>query len=506
MSAVLSASHVSKSFGAVRALRDVSLELRPNEILGLIGQNGSGKSTMLRILTGAMQPSEGTLTLRGKPVVLGSPVMAARLGIGMVHQEQSLIPNLTVAENIFFDKATPGRRLGFYYWARLYREAKRQLGKLESAIGPDTLVENLSFSERQMVEFAKVLAVEDLIDEPLVILFDEPTSLLAKGEVDDLFRQIRRLRERASVVFVSHRMDEVLEISDRVHVMSDGQNVAERTRQSTTHEELYHLMVGSKRSEDYYFENRRRPLSKEAPRLVVQGLSAPERFKNVSLSVRPGEIVGMTGVAGSGAENVCRAIFGAEDGVTGSIAVNGAPVPVGGMPDASIARGIGYVPAERKAEGVLLGRTILENVILTFGPSMGWHGIVDRRRETEGALRWINTLKVKASSPADLIERLSGGNQQKVAVAKWLMADKLDLLILDHPTRGLDPGAKADLFETMRDLAAHGMSIIFVADTLEETLGMADTIIVMRDGEVSARFNDLCRAKPAPEVIVAAMV
>lgn len=506
MSVVFSVSHVGKAYGSLRALKDVSMELRENEILGLIGQNGSGKSTLLKILTGVVQPSEGALTLRGKPVVLPSPVAAARMGIGMVHQEQSLIPNLTVAENIFFDKPTPARRFGLYDWRKLYREATHQLEKLESGIRPDILVETLSFSERQVVEFAKVLAIEELLTDPLVILFDEPTSLLAKGEVDDLFRQIRRLKSRASIVFVSHRMDEVLEISDRVHVMSDGENVAERTRANTTHEELYHLMVGSQRSEDYYFEERRRPLDDAPPRLVVEGLSAPGLFKDVSLTVRAGEILALTGVAGSGAESLCRALFGAEDGVKGRITINGAPLQAGGLPDSAVAMGIGYVPAERRIEGVLVGRSILDNVVLTFGPSLGKYGIINRRRESERALRWINTLKVKAKSAAEMIERLSGGNQQKVAVAKWLVADKLEVLILDHPTRGLDPGAKADLFEAMRTMAADGLAIIFVSDTLEETLGMADTVVVMRDGVATARFDDLRRGKPAPEAIVAAMV
>ncbi len=506
MTSVLSVSHVGKTYGSLRALKDVSMELRENEILGLIGQNGSGKSTLLKILTGMVQPTEGMLTLRGTPVTLPSPVAAARMGIGMVHQEQSLIPNLTVAENIFFDKPTPARRFGLYDWRLLYREAAHQLAKLESGIRPDALVEGLSFSQRQVVEFAKVLALEEMVSEPLVILFDEPTSLLAKGEVDDLFRQIRRLRTRASIVFVSHRMDEVLEISDRVHVMSDGENVAERTRGTTTHEELYHLMVGSQRSEDYYLEERRRPLDDAPPRLVVDGLSAPGLFKDVSLTVRAGEILALIGVAGSGAEGFCRALFGAEDGVKGKITINGTPVQAGGMPDAAVAVGIGYVPAERRIEGVLVGRSVLDNVVLTFGSGLGRHGIINRLRESERALTWINVLKVKTKTAAEMIERLSGGNQQKVAVAKWLMADTLQVLILDHPTRGLDPGAKADLFEAMRTLAADGLAILFVADTLEETLGMADTVVVMRDGVPTARFNDLGRGKPAPEAIVAAMV
>jgi len=503
---VLSAVNVSKTYPGVHALSNVSMELRENEILGLIGQNGSGKSTLLKLFCGLEQPSEGSILVRGHPTAIQSPLAAGRLGIGMVHQEQSLIPNLTVAENIFFDKPTVNRRFGCYNWPGLNREAATQLAKVECDILPDTVVDSLTFSERQMVEFAKVLAVEELISSSLVILFDEPTSLLSPTEVDNLFRQIRRLQHRASIVFVSHRMDEVLEISDRVHVMSNGENVAERSKHSTNHGELYHLMVGRKRSDDYFFEERRRPSSNRPPRLRVEGLSAAGRFEDVSLSVRPGEIVALTGVAGSGVDHVCRAIFGAEDGVTGRIEINGRARNPKHGPHSAIACGIGYVAAERKAEGVVVGRTILDNVVLTFGSEFGWRGLIAHRRETARAVNLINALKVKAPSAAEFVERLSGGNQQKVAVAKWLMSNRLQLLILDHPTRGLDPGAKSDLFEAMRNLADGGLSIIFVSETLEETLGMADTIIVMRDGRLSGRFEELIATKPAPEAIVAAMV
>jgi len=503
---VLSAVNVSKFYPGVRALGNIHMELRENEVLGLIGQNGSGKSTLLKIFCGLEQPSEGSVIVRGQPTVIRSPLAAVQMGIGMVHQEQSLISNLTVAENIFFDKPTIYRKFGTYNWPGLNREAAKQLAKLECDIPPETVVEKLTFSERQMVEFAKVLAVEELIESSLVILFDEPTSLLSPTEVDDLFCQIRRLQKRASIVFVSHRMDEVLEISDRVHVMSNGKNVAERSKRATNHGELYHLMVGAKRSDDYFFEERRRPAVNTPVRLRVDALSAPGRFQDVSLSVRPGEIVAMTGVAGSGVDHVCRAIFGAEDGVTGQIEVNGRKRNPRHGPDTAIACGIGYVAAERKTEGVLVGRTILENIVLTFGSELGWRGIISHRLEATRAVRLINTLKIKTPSAAEFVERLSGGNQQKVSVAKWLMSDRLQLLILDHPTRGLDPGAKADLFEAMRELTDRGLSIIFVSETLEETLGMADTIVVMRDGRVSARFMNLIAVKPAPEAIVAAMV
>ncbi|URK86423.1 ATP-binding cassette domain-containing protein (plasmid) [Rhizobium sp. RCAM05350] len=503
---ILSADRLSKTYPGVQALSTVSMELRENEILGLIGQNGSGKSTLLKLFTGIEQPSSGRILLRGKEKIIRSPLEAASLGVGLVHQEQSLIPNLTVAENIFFDKKSSARKFGFYNWRTLNRAAEQQLKKLESDIPPDIRVENLSFSQRQMVEFAKVLAVEELVDEPLVILFDEPTSLLSPSEIDDLFRQIQRLKHRASIVFVSHRMDEVLKISDRVHVMSNGENVAERLPGQTDHRELYQLMVGVRRSDDYYLEERRKSFADAPRRLGTERLSKPGAFRNISLDVREGEIVALTGVAGSGAEEVCRAIFGLEDGTKGRIFLGDEERPVNATPSQNIAMGIGYVAAERKLEGVVTGRSIIDNIVLTFGSLLGRGGVINRERETREALFWMDRLKVKTPNAAEYVERLSGGNQQKVSLAKWLMSPDLKLLILDHPTRGLDPGAKADLFEAMRDLADQGVSILFVSETLEETLGMADTIVVMRDGVVSAAFRDLNAFKPAPEAIVEAMV
>ncbi|CUX65242.1 Ribose ABC transporter, ATP-binding protein [Agrobacterium tumefaciens str. Kerr 14] len=503
---VLKIANVSKSYPGVQALSNVSVNLQANEVLGLIGQNGSGKSTLLKIMAGLEQPDEGHVVLRGQRVAIRSPLEAARLGIGMVYQEQSLITNLTVAENIFFDKPNAARKWGLYNWTKLNEAARMQLQKLDSHIPPDVVVEKLSFSDRQTVEFAKVLAVEEMIDEQLVILFDEPTSLLSSSEVDSLFTQITRLKERASVVFISHRMDEVLEISDRVHVMSNGISVAERTPGSTDHEELYSLMVGKKRAADYFLEEQRRPVPVDKVVLKVDGLNCPDCFRDVSLRAHKGEIVGITGVAGSGAEEVLRAIFGAEEGVTGEMVLNGLRRSVAAGPGSAIMRGIGYVPSERKAEGVIAGRTIMDNVVLTFGPEFGRRGLIDSRVEQWRALKLIAQLKTKAPSVAEYVERLSGGNQQKVSLAKWLMADRLQLLLLDHPTRGLDPGAKTDVFEAMRKLASGGLAIIFVADTLEETLGMADTVIVMRDGEISARFDNLYESKPAPELIVKAMV
>lgn len=506
MTPIVAVHGIDKSFGPVVALTGVDLDLHVGEVLGLIGQNGSGKSTLLKLLAGLHQPDRGDIMVRGESVRLRSPAVASRLGIGLVHQEQSLVPNLRVAENIFLDKANAARRGGWYSWSRMYEAAQAQLEKIEVDIDPRVMVETLSFAQRQMVELAKVLAIEETTDQKVVVLLDEPTAVLAPSEIRMLFRQIRRLRARASVVFVSHRLDEVLEICDRVVVMTNSRKVAERNAADTHPEELYRLLVGHARI---------RAGSTSGPvavgrdphvRLRVKSLASPGHFANVSFDVREGEVLGLAGVVGSGAEEVCRALFGIDAAATGTIELNGSII-VPRSPRHAIALGLGYVPADRKAEGVLKGRTVLENMVLTFGPEYGrWPIVVDRHSETQEALVWMSRLKIRAQSPYQRVEQLSGGNQQKAVLGRWLLSGKLQVLLLDHPTRGLDPGARDDLYGAIRQAAANGLPIVLVADTVEEILEVADTIIVMRDGAITARFDQLATRTVSEADIVAAMI
>jgi len=427
------------------------------------------------------------------------------MGIGLVHQEQSLIPNLTVAENIFLDKPCDYFRHGVYRWKPLMQAAKMQLAKIELDIRPDTLVEKLTFAQRQMVELAKVLSLEETVEDDLVVMFDEPTSMLSTPEIDDLFMQIRRIRHRASVVFISHRMEEVLELSDRVYVLSDGKQMAERRKAQIDCDELYELMVGRQRSTEPRRRFSRQGIASR-PTLELAGLQVGASVGPVDLEVGQGEIVGLIGVQGSGSEALCRALFGLEDIRDGEVRVAGEKFAKP-SPESAIARGIGYLPAERKKEGMVAGASIVDNMTLTFGFEYAVAGLVaNRAREHREASRWAKRLKVKAASLEEKIERLSGGNQQKAVLGKWLLGSRLRLLVLDHPTRGLDPGARGDLFQTMRELAAEGLSILFVADTLDEVIQLSDKIVVMRDGKVSAVFGDVDNHPPAEEDIVKAMV
>ncbi|MBA1349793.1 sugar ABC transporter ATP-binding protein [Rhizobium sp. WYCCWR 11146] len=494
---------IRKTYGNVVALEGLDLEIPNGQVLGLIGQNGSGKSTLLKILAGLTMPDQGQLILDGRPIVLDSAQRAGSYGIGMVHQEQSLIPNLTVAENIFLDKPHPAKRNGLYRWSALNKAARAQLHKISVDLPTQALVEDLRFAERQQVEFAKVLAIEELIDRPPIILFDEPTSVLTPDEIKLLFKQINRLRGNATIVFVSHRLEEVLEISDRIIVMTDGRKVAERKSDAVDRSELYELMIGRRRVVDVRTD--RKPID-APPVLKIDRLGCGSHFRNVSFDLRPGEILGIAGVLGSGAEEVCRALFGAESIETGEIELGGkALTPT--SPRAAVRSGIGYLPADRRSEGMLPSRSIMENAVLTFGLEYGLRSLVLRRsKERPAALHWMQRLKVKMDTPFAPISSLSGGNQQKTVLAKWLMAKELKVLLLDHPSRGLDPGARDDLFDVIREQARKGLAIIFVGDTISELLELSDRVVVMRDGEITARFDLAAEEMPREEEIVAAMV
>ena len=496
---------LSKRFPGVVALDDVDIAIGQNEVVGLIGQNGSGKSTLLKVLAGVHQADAGTVTLRDEQIAPRSVTAANQLGIGMVFQEQSLLPNISVAENIFLGKRHRSTRGGWYRWSKLRAAAKEQLEKIDSNIDPAATVAELSFGERQMVELAKVLALEELTHQPPVVLFDEPTSVLSGAEIEVLFRQIRRLSQRSGVVFVSHRLEEVLEISDRVYVMADGEVVAERPAAESDTDELYRLMVGSQRAEDYYLQGSRTEPAEEV-RLAMRDGCASGKFEDVSFELKAGSILGVAGVVGSGREGLCRALFGAEPLSGGVIELDGRKVSFRSPSDA-VRAGIGYVPAERKVEGMVAGRDLRENFVIASGSQFQRGPFINRGREVEVVDHWITDLKVKAPSRRVPIDTLSGGNQQKVVLGKWLISERLRVLILDHPTRGLDLGAKADIYRVVRELASKGLSIVLLSDTLDETLGLADEVLVMRDGAVSAEFSLLPgNERPSSEKLVEAMV
>jgi ribose transport system ATP-binding protein len=501
--AFLNLTDVSKAFAGVQALDQVSIEVRPGEVVGLVGENGAGKSTLMRILAGVYRPDSGTLLLDGKPLVLHSPAEANFEGIGIVFQEQSLLPNLTVAENIYLGQEREFSRWGVIFWPALHAAAKRQLEKVQLPIDPATRTAHLSFAERQMVELAKALALEERTERHLVILLDEPTSVLEQREIDILFERVRALRNRASFVFVSHRLDEVLHISDRVYVMKDGKVVAEMPAAETNVPELHRLMVGRELHSEYYREARQR---EPAEHVVMQAesLAAEGLYRNVDFSLRQGEILGIAGVIGSGREALTRTLFGFLPHSAGKLTVAGKPVRLT-SPDQAAALGIGYIPRERRVEGLVLALPIVPNITLASLATVMTGGAIQGAKERKLAENWVAKLRVRTPNVDALCLNLSGGNQQKVVLSKWMNA-RSKILIFDHPTRGLDVGAKEEVYDLMRTLSEQGIAMILTADTLEETIGLSHSILVMRDGEVTARFDATPGKKPAQVDLIRHMV
>ena len=500
---MLELRQVGKDFGSVKALDNVSIRIRENEVVGLVGENGAGKSTLMRILAGVYAPDRGELVLDGNPIVLRSPREANAQGIGIVFQEQSLLPNLSIAENIYLGQEREFQRWGVLDWNRFRAAARRHLEKVNLALDPRTRTSELTFAERQMVELAKALALEERTDRHLIILLDEPTSVLEQQEIDLLFARIRSLRARASFVFVSHRLDEVLAISDRVYVLKDGQVVTEMPAEHASVPELHRLMVGRGLQAEYYREDLQLP-PKADILIEAKGLTREGSYYDVNFVLHRGEILGIAGVIGSGREELTRTLFGFLPHTRGTLKVRGAKVKLVSPAQAADLR-IGYIPQERRTEGLVLPLSIAANTTLANLSSVSSGPVIRLGAERRAAQSWFERLRVRAPSVETACQNLSGGNQQKVVLSKWMNA-RSEILIFDHPTRGLDVGAKEEVYELMRELSRQGVGIILTADTLEETIGLSHQIMTMRDGRITQQFRAAPGKKPAQVDLVRHMV
>ena len=503
MTAVLEVRNATKSFPGVKALDDVSLEIRKNEVVGLIGENGAGKSTLLKILNGVYQAEAGDIRINGKPTRIKGPRDAFDHGIAMVFQEQSILPVLTVAENIFLGRETEFMRWGVLDKAAMNRAAKIELEKVHLDISPSAICDDLTFADRQMVEIAKAISLDTRIDGDIVVLLDEPTSVLESKEIDVLFRIVEELKDRAAFVFISHRIDEVLRLCSRVYVMRDGKVVSETPSSDVSISRLHELMVGRALHHEYYREAKQGDPQPEVAMEAV-GLCSRAGFRDVSFELRKGEILGIAGVIGSGREALARCLAGLAPIDSGTLKIGGMAKGFRG-PSEAVASGIGYLPRERRTEGVVTGAPVVENMTMPALAEFSSAGIIQRARERSVVQDWIRKLSVKTPSPDTLAGSLSGGNQQKVVLSKWRIAGS-HIVVLDHPTRGIDVGAKEDVYELIRGMTAEGLSIILLADTLEEVIGLSHKIIVMRDGKESARFDAPPGAKPSQVDLIAHMV
>jgi len=471
---------IDKSFPGVRALDGCRFELRAGEVHGLVGENGAGKSTLMKVLAGVHRRDAGRIQYKGAEVDVPSPRAALALGITMIHQELNLMPHLTVAQNIFVGRE-PRRGLRFVVDDRACNEQARELlGRLHLAIDPVALVSELSVAKQQMVEIAKALSLR-----AEVLIMDEPTAALTEAEIDELFRIIRGLRDKGvGVVHISHRLEELHRICDRITVMRDGRTVDTKATSEITIDGIIRLMVG-------------RTIYEGAPEvpdlaarevvLEVRNLRRGRALKDVSFNLRRGEILGIAGLIGAGRTEVARAIFGADRIDSGEILVRGKPVRIRSPGDA-VRHGIAYLSEDRKRFGLALGMDVETNIVLaTLGRFLRRLGWVNGTRTRAAAARYVEALRIRTPSLEQRCMNLSGGNQQKVVIGKWLTADT-DILIFDEPTRGIDVGAKSEIYRLLNDLAQQGKSIIMISSELPEVLRMSHRIIVMCEGRVTGEL------------------
>jgi rhamnose transport system ATP-binding protein len=467
---------ISKRFGATQALDDVSFDLLPGEIHALVGENGAGKSTLVKILAGVHQPDSGTIRLDGELTQIQGPAHARSLGIAVVHQEPRLFPDLTVAENVFMEHA-PSGRLRTIDWGATRRAAQALFDELDVQLDVGALVRGLSMADQQLIEIAKSLSFD-----ARVLILDEPTASLSAHEVDRLFTIVRRLRDRGvSVLFVSHRLYEVFELSDRATVFRDGRHVVTMATAELTTADLVRHMVGRTVS---LFPKVETPIGEVL--LEVSDLTRIGVFHDVGFSVRAGEIVGFAGLVGAGRTEVARVLFGIDRRDGGEIRLGGTSVDFE-SPSAAMHAGIAYLPEDRHQEGLVLDFSIAQNVTLPILPRLFPRLLVRAVTERKVAHDFTEQLNVRMTGVDQLVGALSGGNQQKVVLAKWLAA-RPRILILDDPTRGIDIGAKVEVHRIISELAASGLGIILISSDLPEVLAMSDRIIVFHEGRISAEI------------------
>jgi len=474
---------IVKWFPGVHALKGVDLEVHAGEVLALMGENGAGKSTLIRILGGAHAPDSGTIEVQGRATSINSPLDARRVGISIIYQEFNLVPALSARENIFLGREP--RRVCLVPASRERRLARELFQKLDLPIDPDTPVRDLTVAGQQIVEIARSLA-----GDARVIVMDEPTAALSPREVSSLFRIIRELTGQGiGVVYVSHRLDEIFEIADRVTIFRDGEHVATQPIGELTRERMIELMVGRKLENEFPARKDRTGLVPDRSGLSVRNLNRGRAVRDVSFSVRRGEIVALTGLVGAGRTETARLIFGADRRDSGTIHLDGRELSLRTPRDA-IAAGICLLTEDRKHQGLVLNRSILENFGLPNLKQFVRGGFIRQRQERAALQGYIEQMRIRVSSPDQRTSHLSGGNQQKLVLAKWLQRNT-EVIIFDEPTRGIDVGAKYEIYLLMQQLAEQGKAVLMISSELPEVLGLADRILVMHDGCVTGELSDV---------------
>ena len=468
---------IVKLFPGVKALDGVSFDVREGEVHSLCGENGAGKSTLIKVLTGVHHRDGGDYLIDGQSVSFNSTTEAIAAGVSCVYQELSIAPQLDVAKNLFIGNLP--MKGGLVDHKTLYAKAAEILAELDMPISPKTIAGDLSVGQQQMIEIGRALT-----RNARLIIMDEPTSSLSEAETETLFNVIRKLVEKnIAIIYISHKLDEVMFLSDRITVIRDGQNIISKAKDEFTQEELIANMIG-RPLENLYLKE---PAEITTPMLEVKNLTRKGVFEDVSFTVRKGEVVGFFGLVGAGRSEIMRAIFGVDKYQSGEVLLDGKKLH-GGSPAAAIKAGIGFCTEDRKKEGLALRLSILLNMTLVRLPFLSKLGIVDRKAQKAAADEYMKSISVKAPSVNQLVGNLSGGNQQKVVVAKWLMMGP-KVLIVDEPTRGIDVGSKSEIYGILSDLAKQGMAIIVVSSEIEEIMGVCDSVVTIYEGKKTAQLD-----------------
>ena len=470
---------IHKSFPGVQALQDVDFDVNAGEVHVLVGENGAGKSTLIKILTGVHPRDSGQIVFGGAPLALRSPQEAFRVGIVAIYQEFSLVPRMTVAENLFLGRSREFTRFGVVRRGKMQREARSVMARLGLSIDPGTRIMDLSVAEQQMVEICKAISVQARL-----LIMDEPTSALSDTEIQELFDAVRLLKETGvAVVYISHRLKEVFEIGDRVTVLRNGRKVATTFVRETNMTNLIRMMVGYEIANMY--PKVQAPAGEVA--LEVRGLTDRKVLRNVSFAVRRGEVLGVTGLLGSGMSELAHALFGANPVVEGDLFVRGSPSEFRNPRDA-IEAGVGLLPEDRKREGLVLSMSLRDNVTLASSSKIFTRGVVNRGRQAQLTQLYVKGLSIETPHFLQRVKLLSGGNQQKVVVAKW-QCRGLGILIFNEPTRGIDVGAKVEVYQLINRLVGDGAAVIMISSELPEILGMSDRILVLHEGRIAGELQ-----------------
>ena len=485
---VLSLRGAAKAFGPVVALADGTIEILPGEIHALVGENGAGKSTLVKVLAGFYHPDAGDFRVDGVSVTFRTVADSKAAGISVIYQEPTLFPDLSVAENIFVGRQPTGR-FGLISRSAMRRQARELFSRLGVRIDPDRAAEGLSIADQQIIEIAKAISLD-----AKVLIMDEPTAALSGVEVERLFQVARSLRAAGTgILFISHRFDEVFDLCDRITVMRDGRYINTHVTAQVAIDDIVREMVG--RDIGQLFPKVVAPVGETV--FQVRGLSRAGVFADITFEVKAGEIVALAGLVGAGRTEVARAVFGIDPYDSGSVEVLGAPLKRRN-PQAAIDAGMAFVPEDRRKQGLVMELSVARNAALTLRKSLSRFGIIDARAERRAAAQWTAQLQVKTGSQDYAVSTLSGGNQQKVVLAKWL-ATAPRFLILDEPTRGIDVGTKSEVHRLISDLAGQGLAILMISSELPEVLGMADRVLVMHEGRISAELD---RADATPESVM----